>query len=260
MKTKMVALKDLKLNLFVRECLNQDHALHLAALLENGVKLPPIKVNPDLIVIDGRHRIEAHDVLSRKQIEVEVVDITDETKLIAEAYKANIGGSLLPTKEDTEHTVTLLVERGESIRTIAEMLALPPGITRSYVAGVKSIIARRNLQRAAESVTNGVHTTIQAAEKYKVDLDTLKEKMDGRRHPPKHGVPELKRQISKLYRSTAQKNAGVFKGLLHKYQDAVITEQQVTVLIKHVEGLQDNQSRTLLKWKQRFEALINNGK
>jgi hypothetical protein len=64
-RTISVRIEDLQMNLFVRWQLNEEHALYLAELIENGVLLPPIKITPDMVVIDGRHRIEAHILLNR---------------------------------------------------------------------------------------------------------------------------------------------------------------------------------------------------
>ena len=78
MKKDMMAIKDLQVNLFVRKVLNQDHVLYLGQLVEGGVNLPPIKINQDLVVIDGRHRIEAYELLGRTQIEAVMVDTAGE--------------------------------------------------------------------------------------------------------------------------------------------------------------------------------------
>lgn len=174
-KIQTVPLKDLKSNLFVRQALNPEHALFLAELVENGVTLPPIKITHELVVIDGRHRIEAHELNNRTEITCEVVDVKNETDLIAEAYKANIGGSLPPTPQDTEHTIMLLLDRDETMKRIAELLGLPAGMARKYINSVKSKTSRQKLMNAASAVTDGGLTVAKAAEQYGVELEKLKE-------------------------------------------------------------------------------------
>src|SRR6185295_7795657 len=98
---------------------------------------PAIKITNDNIVVDGRHRIEAHELNNLADIRCEVIEAGDETALIVMAYKENVGGSLPPTPDDTEHTVMLLLEHGEAMKDIATLLRLPPGMARKYVTQVK---------------------------------------------------------------------------------------------------------------------------
>ncbi|HNS34400.1 MAG TPA: ParB N-terminal domain-containing protein [bacterium] len=102
-----VLISDLNKNLFVRQELDQNHVLYLAELIEAGVVLNPIEITPDMAVIDGRHRIEAAELNSQVEIKARIVSISDESELVARAYRANVGGALPPTQEDTEHTVLL---------------------------------------------------------------------------------------------------------------------------------------------------------
>ena len=83
-RVETVALKDLKLNLFVRQALNQDHALFLGELLENGVNLPPIRITRKREVIDGRHRIEAYELNNRTEIEAEIVSAPPDDEIAKE--------------------------------------------------------------------------------------------------------------------------------------------------------------------------------
>ena len=258
-KTETVALADLQLNLFVRKALNVEHALHLAELLENGVKLPPIKITQDRMVIDGRHRIEAHHVALRKEIEAEVEDVKDETSLIVEAYKANVGGPLPPSRDDTEHTVMMLLEHGEAKKRIAALLGLPAGMACRYVNEVQSKATRAKLQRAAAAVTDGGLTVAKAAEQYDADPEKVKELLSGRRRKQqKEGIAEIRRNFTKLYQSVGLKNASAIRRLLDKHEDGDVTEKQVSDIFSHIEHLQKESARKVADWRKRFEAM--NGK
>ena len=259
-KWQVVPLDQIKLNLFVRQSLNEDHALYLAELMENGVDLPPIKVASDFTVIDGRHRVEAHVVNMKKEIRCEVLDLTDETEIISEAYKANTGGSLPPTREDTEHTIMLLLERKESKKRIGELLGLPPGLARRYISEVQSRTNRAKLQRAAAAVTDGGLTVAKAAESHEVDLEKLKEILSVRRRKHKHGVAEMQRALTKTYKSLGSKNASALRRLLEKYDDGDVTEKQVRDIFSHLEDLQKKQTRSTTDWKHRFDALNKKAK
>lgn len=256
MRTKIetVALKDLQMNLFVRQVLNQDHALFLAELIENGVELPPIRITRERVVIDGRHRIEAYELNNRVEIKAEVEEVGTENELIAEAYKANIGGSLPPTPQDTEHTIMLLLERGEAMKRIGELLGLPAGMARKYINSVKSKTSRQKLMRATTAITDGGLTIAKAAEQYDVDPDKLKEILSGHRRKHKQGVAEIQRGLTSSHKSLSMKNAALIRRLLEKYEDGDVTEGHVNDIFVHIEQLQKRAARAVSDWKKRFDA------
>ena len=146
MKSVMVKIADLQTNMYVRKTLSEDHFLYLAELLTNGVALPPIKISKQMGVVDGRHRIEAYLLADRTEIEAIILDIDNEADLVAEAYKANVGGSLPPSQGDTEHTIMKLLDLGESKKRVAELLNLPSGMARRYITDVQSKAATGKAQ------------------------------------------------------------------------------------------------------------------
>ncbi len=254
-----VKIADLKLNLFVRHSLNQDHVLYLAELLQNGKKLTPIKITADNTVIDGRHRVEAHELNDLTEIDAELIAITSKSDMIAAAYKANTGGPLPPTQADTELTVMNLLECGESKKHIAELLGLPAGMARRYVTEVQSRLMRAKVQRAMDMVTGGSVTIAKAAEAQGIPVEKLKEAMSGRRKK-KNGVTEIQRTLTTLYRSIGIKNAATMRTLIEKYEDGDVTEREVRDIIAHVDDLQKKSSRSVNDWKRRFDAIASNGK
>lgn len=257
-KTIKVALQDLQRNLFVRKELDTERVMFLAELIENGVPMhDKIKVTRDLVIVDGRHRWEAYDLNKVKEIEVEIVDITDEITLISEAYRANIGGSKPPTAEDTDHTIELLIERKQTIKAIAELMALPQSMARKYVSEVKSRLNRAKLMSAVHAVTNGGLTVPQAATQHEVDIDKLKEALSGTRKKHKdnkNGIEGLHRNLTRQYKSISSTNASILRKLLTQYEDGDVNHDQATEIIKHLESLQKGTSRAIADWKRRFEA------
>jgi len=259
-KNRTVDVKDLQVNLFVRHALNQDHALALAELIEAGENLPPIKVTESLIVIDGRHRKEAYDILDIKSVTVEVIDVSDESELIAMAYKANVGGALPPTMQDTEHTVTSLLELGKSVKAISELLNLPASLARKYVNEVKSKLARTKLQRAAAAITDGGLTLAKAAALHGVDIDKLKNVISGHRRSHKNGVADINRELTAMFKSVSQRNAGYCKTVLEKHEDGDVSDKQALDILEHLEKLQKNSAAKTADWKNRLLAKIESAK
>lgn len=252
--TITVAIKDLKRNLFVRGALNQDHALYLAELIAAGVKLDPILVTNELVVVDGRHRIEAYELNIKTTVEAVIVSLATESELIGAAYRANTGGSLPPTIEDTEHTIEQLIENGETIKRIAELLGFPASMARKYVNTVKSKVARQKLMNAVAAVTDGGLTVAKAVEQYGVDAERLKEMMSGHRRKQKQGVAEMQRILTKTHKSLSLKNAALIRSLLEKLEDGDVSPRQVREIFAHIERLQKQSARAVVEWKRRFTA------
>jgi ParB-like chromosome segregation protein Spo0J len=256
--TKLSNLAELSTNLFVRKSLDQDRVLFLAELIESGVKMTePIEVTATNEVVDGRHRKEAYELNSVKEVEVRVLEFSSRAELIAYAYRANAGGSKPPTSADTEHTIMLLLSMKESIKKIGEALGLPPNLARKYVADVKSRMDRAQLQRAAAAVTDGGLTVTKAAEQYEVDPERLKEILSGKRRKSKNGIQDLHRGLTTLYKSVSSRNAATLRGLIEKYQDGDVTEKQVREILDHLKDLQRQSTRSVSDWEARFNAMAN---
>ncbi len=247
-------ISDLKLGFYVRQKLDENHALLFAELLEAGKKLPAIKITEDGTVVDGRHRIEAHEILRLPEIEVEVVSITDQAKLIATAYISNTGGSLPPTLEDTEQTIMMLLELGEKRASIARLLRLPASMARKHIGNVQSKMARKKLQTAASAVTEGGLTVGQSAQQHKVDLAKLKEFMSPKR-AKKHGIPDIQRDITRTYQSVSAKNSRLCRSLLDKFEDGDVTKEQMESIFDHLDSAMSRANRVLSDNRKRFEAL-----
>jgi len=249
-----VQITDLKINHFVRKELNQDRVLFFAELIESGEELNPIEITPNNEVIDGRHRVEAHAFFDRESVRAKVVRVSGQKDLIARAYKSNSKGSLPPSRQDTEHTVALLVGLNETAKNIADLLGIPAKIARQYAREVRAKIQRFNMQKAVKAVTEGGLTVQESAEAHKVDLKKLQEHLDGKRRPAKYGIPDVKSASTRSYKSIASKNASILRKLFDKYEDGDVTEAQVLEIIKHLEGLQKKQARSMADWRKRFEA------
>ncbi len=259
LKTIVVKVADLRANLFVRKELDSDHVLYLAELIDGGTEMKDrVRATEDMIVIDGRHRKEAYELAKVDEVKIDVFRVEDEIELISEAYKANTGGSKPPTIQDTEHTVMLLLDRGESIKCIGELLGLPASMARKYTTEVKSRMNRAKLQRAAESVTEGGLTITKAAEQYGVDVEKLKYVLSGhKRNHKQGGVAEVQRQLTKTFKTLGQKNAAAIRRILEKLEDGDITERQVREIFVHVEALHKRSAKSMSDWKARFIGMTS---
>jgi ParB-like chromosome segregation protein Spo0J len=224
-------IKDLKQDIYVRQTLNQERVVQLAELIESGVELNPIQIAPDGRVIDGRHRIEAHELVGRTEISCEIVEVADDLQLISMAYKANAGGALPPTRSDTEHVVMLLLSRRATHKSIGEALGLTPSLARKYIASVKARMERAKLRSAAAAVAEGNLTVAQAAAQFDVDLQALKLHIGGNKKRKKT-VANFLAELTQLHRSAGSKLGKTMKRVLEMYEDGELTAKQAIEVIE----------------------------
>lgn len=86
----------------------QDHIQQLAHSIDF---LPPIKVSQDKILIDGYHRLKAHQLMGREEIEAEVIETKSEKELKKLAYKYNSAHGLqLSDDEKRRYAVEMIGE------------------------------------------------------------------------------------------------------------------------------------------------------
>lgn len=254
-RKKTLAISEIVLRFYVRRHLNEDHMLQLAMLYDEGVSLPPLQITTDNELIDGRHRLEALKYLNRTEVECEVVECDDFNEIVAMAMKANMGGSLPPTRDDIEFTIRQLLERGLSVNRIIDLIPLPKGMARTYITSVKAAIARAKMNQAVNDVAEGKLNPSQAAEKYEVDLESLKTELRGKRKSRVKTLKAMKASVSRDFRSLSSRNAARYKALLQQYADAEIGEKNTEAVLNHIEHCIGEVQQRLGEWRARYDAL-----
>ncbi|MCX6745303.1 MAG: hypothetical protein NTX82_07335 [Candidatus Parcubacteria bacterium] len=257
-KAVRVKISELKKDIYVRVQRDEDRVYMFFCLLIDGAALPPIKITKDFQIIDGRHRVEAHEQAEKLEIEAEIIEVKNPSDFIVEAYRANIGGSLPPSKEDTEHTIRMLLELKVPRKKICELLALPSELGAKYVDTVQSRIARQRLNNAADAVTGRNLTIAQAAEECKIDPDRLKDFLSGRKkRKSKTGVPEMKAMLTTRYRGIGVDNGKILSKLRKMLGDSDISLAQATEVLEHLKKLQVQSDKKVKAWEDRFKAAHN---
>jgi hypothetical protein len=251
-KIRMVKIADIKQEIFVRKTLDEDRWTQFALWIDDGVDVGRPILTEDFVVIDGRHRIRAYQYLNKKEIECEIVDIKDRIEMISEAWKANTGGALPPTQEDTEFTVSELVKNGVKVQEIAKLLGLPPSITRTYIRNINLKIKRQTLAKAASAVALGGLKPTESADRHGVPLKDLQRYLVKAPPDPK-GIPQIKRRLTHQFKSLSQKNGALLGNLWKKLEDGDASEAQVFGILSHIEHLQTQGVNTISEWRQRFE-------
>jgi len=250
-------VKDLSFDFFVRKELNADWALQLGDLVEHGVEMDPIYITRENKVIDGRHRMEAHELAKKPEIKCKIVEADNDIELVVFALKQNLGGSLPPSKGDIEHTIQDLLNRGVPKKQLAETLSMLPGkLVRKYLNDVESQMQRAKLQKAALAISNGGLTVPKAAIQYDVPEDQLKTLLTTRvKGKTKRGIEEIQRQLSLSYKSLGQRNSATVRRLLDAYQDGDVSHKQAMKIFTHLDHLIKVSSRKATEWHKRFEVM-----
>ena len=95
----------------------------------NLEELPPIVVSKDMILVDGQHRLMAHTIAKEKEIEAEILDITDKKDIFREAIKRNARHGKQFTIEEKQRLAKQLLKTGDKVKAIASDL----GVSRQFV-------------------------------------------------------------------------------------------------------------------------------
>jgi len=95
-------------------------------------ELPPIVLSKDMILIDGQHRLLAHSVAKRKEIEAEVLDITDEKEIFREAIKRNAKHGKQFSIKEKQKLAKKLLKIGNKVKEIADDLAVSDRFVRKW--------------------------------------------------------------------------------------------------------------------------------
>jgi transposase-like protein len=214
-----------------------------------------------LAIVDGRHRKMAYEMCDRAEVEVKVLKFTDEVEMITYAFRANAdpAAPLPPSTHDIEHTVELLLERGQTIKAIVEALGLPAKMTRKFVQQVNDRLERAKVMRAAAAVTEDGMRVTDAAQKFGADPEKVKIVLSGNRKKRKDDMKELERKLTHFFKSVSQRNAATCRKMLEEYDNGDVSAAEVRKVLGKIAAWQKQSARALGDWQARFEAKFSTG-
>ena len=257
-----VPIDSIEEKFFVRTKLDEDRVLQFADLYQAGQEMPPIHRskngdNGSFILVYGRHRKAALELLDIKEVECEIITSAPLGELIIKAFNENYGGPMPPTKDDIEHTIQLLVDQGVSQNKIIESMPFPASLGRKFLKSIKDKRAKAELRRALFAVSDGNHTANEAAEKFGVPLDKLKEELGGGRKRRKSNTEVMLRGATFQFKSASQKNAHLLKNTIDNFEDGEITEDQARAVFERVGNCIKQMRKAFDGWQKRFDVKIS---
>nr|BAL53627.1 chromosome partitioning protein [uncultured Aquificae bacterium] len=175
-----------------------------AEMLEQGVEFDPILVwkrEKGYWVIDGVHRLSAHQKVGKTTIKAKLVECKDELDYRVKAIQANIKHGLALAKEEKPLLAQILYKEGLSEEEkIQKIFGVTDRTIRNWLAGVKKQEKQEKIKKALELKEQGL-TTRQIAEKLGVDQSTVVKWLSGGdekwKQFPKFIIldPEVKNQV-----------------------------------------------------------------
>lgn len=149
--------------------------------------LPPILISRSNTLIDGYHRLIAHKLEEREEIEVEYFESDDENEIFIEAIKRNNSHGKQLSIDEKQKLTPILYNKDISIEEIALILAI--GKTKVY-GWTKTIRDKEREERDAEAFELYLQcwTQEQIADKLDVNQATvsrvMQDSIDGKMHTP----------------------------------------------------------------------------
>lgn len=262
MKAVRVPIHQLRVKSFVRQKLNEEHAIQLAGLYEAGKELPPLKITEDYEVLDGRHRLEAAKLAGMKEISCEFIGKMKKQEMIIYAFAQNVGGALPPTREDINFTIEGLLEKGMGPSAIIKSFDFwPSEVVRKYVKQAQDNISSRRMRAAVKAVSEGNMRVSDAAHQFSIDPEKLKDAIAGKKKNKQDvGVNALKGQITSQFRGHVQMTSKRFERLLIAARDGEIPSSVVDQTFNNTVAAIQRERQLVEQWWNRWEQQQESGK
>lgn len=254
-------------NLFdVRRALNEERVLALAELIMGGVELPPIEVIIDtdaFAFVDGRHRAAAYQLLDKPEIMAVVVERKEPAQMFSQALLANWGGALPPTVNDIRHTVRRMLEAGATHVVVRKELSfLPLSQINKYIDDSRSQMKKVKLRAALDAIAEGLRP-LEAAEKFGLDLESVKAAVSGRKQKFGKGDVGIEAE-NKVYIKGQMKSAsmGICKRIENLFHYVDAGEVSSVTVVKIIDQWEETLRKTMGRipdWRQRLDAITHNG-
>lgn len=130
MQTSILKISEIKINekIYPREKLNKGIVHEYVRDMKKGDKFPPIYAalfNKKYYLVDGRHRLEAKEILGEKHIEAEVkTNFPDMSDIFLASVRANIRHGLRLTERDRLKIAYQLKDMKYDVADISKLIGI----------------------------------------------------------------------------------------------------------------------------------------
>ncbi len=106
-------------------------------LLQAAGRLPPIEVNQDMLLIDGKHRLTLAKMQKLPEVEVKVVNIPRD-KILERAAQLNAKHGLQLTLNDKKFVVRRLSQDGHKASALASLLGISVRFVNKWTSDIRA--------------------------------------------------------------------------------------------------------------------------
>lgn len=258
---KTIKLSEIKLNLFVRLALNEDHVLMLADLYQHGVAVTPIIVTDKMELVEGRHRYEAMSLLNWTETKALIAKSMSPSETLLEALAANMKGNLPPSANDIQYVVQQLIELGIGTSTLSEQMSriVPRTLARKYIDVVKKRVERKKIQSVITIILEEGLSVKAAAEKFGLSEGLLRDALGLRKKKASVEMNAVYSAVERRVRGLSHQMVRSSKELLEAYNDGMANDKDVEAFVGRIKTATARLKRTAVNIEERMSSARTNG-
>jgi transcriptional regulator with XRE-family HTH domain len=115
-------------------------------------QLPPIQINQHNILIDGCHRLKAHESINQETIRAEITHTETENELFRLAARANAKHGLQYSRDEKKKLTRRLYDRGngDNKEDIANLLSITLRTVNNYLSDIDKDLRKERKQKIAD--------------------------------------------------------------------------------------------------------------
>ncbi len=253
-----VPLTQVRIDFYVRKTMDSDRVTFFEDLYRSSADVPALEINPDKVLIDGRHRLEALKRLKRRYATCVIVQQKDRAEMIALAIARNANGALPPSEEDYIFSAVQLLQLGKIRADVVRMLAklLPVSMATRLVANAQSNLAKQKTRAALRDVSDNDMTVAAAAKKHKIEPARLKAALRGRSKTVVNSssLAAITTTLTKRFRGLSASNANLLKRLAERCEDGELNERVYASVVTKMRVLVAKLSRVVDDYDHRFKT------
>lgn len=134
--------------------------------------LPPIKIDQHNILIDGLHRLRAHELAEKEKISVEVIEVESEKQLKQMAYRLNSNhGFQLTNAEKQKYAVEMIGELDS--KELSEILSVHYTTVDKWTQNKRKLQKEQLEREVIEEYLRAWNTQQNVADDFDIDQSTI---------------------------------------------------------------------------------------
>lgn len=134
--------------------------------------LPPIKIDQNGILIDGLHRLRAHELAKEEEIEVDIIQVKSEKQLKQMAYRLNSNhGFQLSNDEKKRYAVEMIGDMDS--KELSEVLSVTQATILNWTKDKRNLLKEQLEREVIEEYLHAWNTQQDVADMFDIDQSTI---------------------------------------------------------------------------------------